>query len=734
MEQKSQKYYIFVLYLVIVVVINIVGLNFFARVDLTANNLYSLSDASIHAVSSLKEPLTIKVFFTTNLPAPHNNTELYLHDLLESFELNSRNRLNYRFYDVSAKEGDISEKAEGNRKLAQDYGIYPVNVQLIERDEAKVQRAYMGMVFIHGNVIEKIPAVTSTNGLEYKITSTIQKMNNKISALINLPRKIRVNLIQSSSLFQIANAVKLQGLEDLREQVAGVVSELQSKTYNQLEFNYIDPSTSEEVEKTVSRFEKYGLQWPEFKSTNGLTISAGKGILAMGIEYGDKSVEKSLLKKDIKLTSRGLEEQFQVIDLKSIKTFIDENIDNLIDINEDIGYLSSHGTLNLAPNLPPQMQMMQPQMEALNVFQKMMETSYTVKEVNIKDDEIPDDVDTLIIAGAKESFSDWELFQIDQFLMKGKSLALFVNSFNEIQQQNRRGFGGMNQPYYLPINSGLEKLLGHYGVDVKKSYVMDESCYINRDTQAGEMPYYFVPIIKNQNINKQIGFMKNIKELISIKISPLEINEDTVKKNELTARTLFSSSKDSWEMKGRINLMPMFIQKPEKSDEMRSMPLAVLLEGSFPSYFADKPVPEKPKKEEKESEEGTEKKKEEQTVIKSEISGQQGVIKKGKPGRIFVMGTAEMLKDNIIDERVSPLNSTFVMNTLDYLNNRQDIAILRAKNQRFNPLKDSKWITNFIIKLINIGGLPLGIIIFGMIVWMRRKSRRKMIQNMFKKA
>ncbi|KKL10548.1 hypothetical protein LCGC14_2554740, partial [marine sediment metagenome] len=43
----------------------------------------------------------------------------------------------------------------------------------------------------------------------------------------------------------------------------------------------------------------------------------------------------------------------------------------------------------------------------------------------IKEDEIPENIDTLIIAGPKENFSDWELFQIDQFLMKGKSLAIF---------------------------------------------------------------------------------------------------------------------------------------------------------------------------------------------------------------------------------------------------------------------------------------------------------------------
>ena len=147
-KKQLEKYYKFALYLVVVVLVNLVALNLFFRIDLTGNGLYSLSKASKEAVSSLKQPLTIKVFFTKNLPAPYNTVETYLHDLLEEYEINGNKFLSYQFHDVSATEGDLSEEAEGNRKIAQDYGIFPVNVRKFEQDEAKVQRAYMGMVLI----------------------------------------------------------------------------------------------------------------------------------------------------------------------------------------------------------------------------------------------------------------------------------------------------------------------------------------------------------------------------------------------------------------------------------------------------------------------------------------------------------------------------------------------------------------------------------------------------------
>jgi ABC-type uncharacterized transport system involved in gliding motility auxiliary subunit len=734
------KYYKFALYFVIAILVALAGQNLFFRLDLTSNNLYSLSKASKEAVSTLKEPLTINVFFSKNLPAPYNNIERYLHDLLEEYAVHANKYLNYRFFDVSAKEGDLSEKAEENRKKAQDYGIYPVNVQTIEQDEAKVQRAYMGIVFIHGDIIERIPAVNTTEGLEYNITTTIKKMNNKISALLNLPEKIRVKLVQSSSLETIAPMAGLKGLSELKDQVADVVQEQNRKNYDQLEFVFIDPTTQELAEDEIGKYRRFGLQWPQLVLEGGTNIPAGNGILALGMEFGEKSLETRLLNSGLSLTGRGFQEQFEIVDISIVDNFIEENVDNLINIHEEIGYLSTHGTPSLAPSLPPQFQMMQPQADSLTNLNTLLSKQYTISQVELIEDGISDEIDTLIIAGPKQTFSEWELFQIDQFLMKGKSLALFIEAFNEIQPQQQQMYQ-MRQPMYIPINSGLEKLLDHYGINVTKSYVMDESCFISRDQQMGEMPIYYAPVIKNENINHRLDFLSNIKEIIMIKVSPLAADEDRLKQNDLKTQFLFSSSDKSWEMSGQINLTPFMIRPPMNEEEKFSRPLAYLIEGEFPSYFADKPIPEKPEPEAEEetSEETTDKKPEpesKKTEEKPEVQGSQvkkprEVIKKGRSGRIFVIGSVDIMRDNVLDEQGQSPNAMFVLNTIDYLNNREEIAIMRSKNQRFNPLKDTKAVTRTIIKVINIAGLAAGIIFLGFYVWVRRKAKRRSIQAMF---
>jgi ABC-type uncharacterized transport system involved in gliding motility auxiliary subunit len=159
--------------------------------------------------------------------------------------------------------------------------------------------------------------------------------------------------------------------------------------------------------------------------------------------------------------------------------------------------------------------------------------------------------------------------------------------------------------------------------------------------------------------------------------------------------------------------------------------LAYLLEGSFPSYFAGKPIPEK-KSENKGSEKGQEEEKEKEAKVDlSKIEGKGEVLAKGKPGKIFLIASSEMLKDNMLDEEGRTPNAMFVMNLLDFLNNREKIALMRSKQQRFNPLNDTQAGTKTFVKSFNIAGLPVLVMLFGLVVWFGRHSRKKRIKMMF---
>ena len=709
----------------------------FFRLDLTANKIYSISDASKKVVSTLSEPLTINVFFTNNLPSPHNNTERYLHDLLAEYAIHANKYFNYRFYDVSPDEGEITADTRENQELANNYGIHPIQIQAIDKDEVKFQKAYMGLVLIHGDLIERIPTITSTEGLEYKLTTAIQKMNNKISALLSLPGKIDVKLFLSSSIEAVGPYMGIRNLSGIPDEVADIVKKLNQKNYGKLEYEFLNPTRDQALDSLVKKYNIMSLSWPALSEGK---IPPGKGAIGLVMEYGEKSLTVPLLHV-IRLPIIGT--QYQLSEMADIEESIDSNIERLIDINEDIGYLAGHGTLSLSGPSPANPMQRQQQDAAMN-FRGLLSRTYTLKTISLKDQDIPENLNTLVIAGPTEKFSDYELYQIDQFLMQGKSLALVLDRFNEVVPGGQQGMGAGRPPVFVPLDTGLEKLLSHYGIRIQQSYVLDEDCFRQQmpaQFGGGDQPIYYAPLIQNRYINKKLDFMKNIKVMVALKISPLELDTETIKNNALTTHKLIASSDRSWQMRDRINLNPMFIKPPPSSDEMKSYPLAYLIEGEFPSYFAGKPLPVKEVEEKKtdtaeedpdqKSRLGDAEKASEIDLSKIERTGQ--FLAKGKPGKIFLMASADMLKDNVLDAEGQSSNATFIMNVIDYLNGREDIAVMRGKEQRFNPLDETQAGTKTFVKTFNIAGLPVLVVLFGLGVWFRRHSRKKQIQMLFGK-
>jgi len=706
------------MYMLAVVLINMAGLTLFARFDLTGGRSLSLSEASRKVVSTLSEPLTIDVFYSRNLPPPYNNVEQYLRDLLEEYAVYNQKFFNYRFYDVSADEGDISAEARDNQKLANTYGIHPIQVQAIEQDEVKFQRAYMGIVLIHGDLIEQLPTVTTPDGLEYRITTAIQKMNNKISALLRLPDKIQVKLFLSSSLNAVAPFMGLKTLSTLPAEIEQAVKALSAKTYGKLAYEFTDPTADSDLQKLSQADNLLLLTWPA--SADG-KVAAGKGVIGLLVEHRGRKIALPLIDV-VRLPIVGT--QYRLVGAEDLSKMLNNSVESLIEIHEGLGVLSDHRTAPILGGSPPGSPQEDPQ--AYSNFREQIALNYALKPVALAQNPIPEGIACLLVVNPRENFTDYELYQIDQFLMQGKSLALFVEAFEEAM------IAPNQPPIYLPLDTGLERLLEHYGVRVRRAYVLDENCYrqpMPPQMGGGERPVYYAPLIKRQFMNQELPFMKNIKGLVAIKASPLELIPEESRPKAATAHLLFASSEKSWEIKDRINLDPMSLRPPASAADKRSRPLAYLLEGAFSSYFAGKPLPVREVAQKKEDEPSAAAEPPQIDLSTVEREGQ--FIAQGKPGKIFVLASADMLKNMVIDETGRGPNTIFVLNAIDYLNQRGDVAVMRAKEQTFNPLSETSAGERTFIKSFIIAGLPLLVALFGVGVWIRRSARKKRIQAMF---
>ncbi|MDY6933615.1 MAG: Gldg family protein [Spirochaetota bacterium] len=660
----------------IIVLINLVGLTLYFRIDLTENHAYSLSDVSKDLVSNLEDPLNIKVFFSKDLPSPYNSVYRYLSDLLEEYSQYGNKNFRYEIVDV-----------EKHKDVASDFGIFTAQIREIKDDQIKFRNAYMGLAIVHGDMIEKIASITEPTGIEYRITTLINKITGKIDSLLKLENPINITLYASSNL-------PVSGMENLNEKVSEIIKKCNVHNYNKLQYRYIDPYADNSAMDAADIYGIIKLNWPSFKSMEGKTIKSGEGFVGIVVEKGEKF-------ETIQLLSRTIFGQYMVGELKTLEDRINNAVDNIISINPKIGYITGHDEKKLNNR------------EEALYLKNLLSDMYELKPIDLTKEDIPEHLNTLIINGPKKKLSDEELFKVDQFIMNGKSVLFLLDSFNEVNP----GMGNMLQrgPVILPLNTGLEKLVAHYGITVNKDIVLDKKCYRAIQGGFGGQEIYFAPIIDVDGLNMDNLITRFIKTIVIPKASSLSVDKTKLEKLGIKAIELVSSSEKSWLMKGRINYAPWGMSPPNESN-MSKYNLSTLLTGEFESYFKDKEIPIK-----------KENKKAKETPIKST----EYLIKSKKPARLIVVGTSEVAASTVVDKDGRSPNAVFIHNMIDYLSGNYNIPEMRSKGLEINPLQDTDETFKLLIKLFNIAGLPFIIIIIGLVIWRRRISRKNKIMEEF---
>lgn len=673
--QKSYSQYI--LYGVIIVLINLVGLTLYFRVDLTKNSVYSLSPISKEVVSSLEEPLTIKIFFNKDLPAPYNAVYRYLQDLMVEYDNAGNRYFHYEFVDV-----------EKQKDAASDFGIYPVQIREIQNDQVKFRNAFMGLAIIHGDLIEKIDSITEPEGLEYRITTLIKKMNGKIDSLLKLKNPITITLYASSNL-------PIPGMQNLNERVYAEVQKCNIRNYNKIQYRYIDPLQNPQGTTLAQMYGLPTLRWPRFTTMEGRTVEPGEGMVGIVVEYNNKF-------ETVQILSRSIFGQYSVGDLTRLEDTLNAAIDNLISINPKVGYIVGHGERDIND-----------EQNGAAQFRKMIADMYDLVTIDITKDEIPDDIATIIINGPRSMFSEYELYKIDQFLMRGGSAVMLLDSYVEQQMQGMQMF--QRPPQALPVFTGLEGMLAHYGVKIGRDIVMDKQCFIAQQRGLGELTIYFAPMISEEGLSKDNEITKYLKKIVFLKASSISVDETLLKENKASVQYVVKSSPYSWLQQGNINFLPWGANPPQDSS-LKQYNLAVLVQGNLKSYFADK----QPKIDVKTKE------------TKGKDYVQEEALKQSvKPVKLFVAGTSEITGRNIIDEEGKSPNAVFMHNVIDYMQGNYAIPQMRSKGLSFNPIKETSDTAKSVIKGINIAGLPLLVILAGVLYMWRRTIRRRRIEEQF---
>lgn len=661
----------FVLLIILLVLINLVGANSFFRLDLTSPKSYSLSQSSKEVVKNLEEPLSVKVFFSNNLPSPYNTVEQYLEDILVEYKGSANKNFSYEFFDMDKPE---------NEELASSYRIRQKQIQEVKDNEVGFKNVYMGVVLVYADSIEVLDDIISPDGLEYRLTTTMSKMINTTSALAGLKDNVNVTLYSSSDL----SAFGIKNFNQLENIVSNAVAQVNKKNMNKVSFKVVNPN-QDEVSELCAKYGVDEISWTDDKATDE-SKKNGKGMIAAVMEYNDNF---KLL--PVKL-SRSFFGSYGIAGLDNLETVITENLQTLVSRSDKIGYLTGFGTksLNDAQNGSQRLQM-------------LANDKYQFVELDLEKDEIPSTISNIVIVAPTEKISEKVFYKLDQFLMQGGNLTVFADMYQEVPTQNQ-----YQLPEYKLLETGLPEFLAKYGIELGKDYVMDMNCYKNFQQGYGEIPMYYVPITERSTINQKNPITKNLSYILMFQNSSINLNlSDDVK-----GTVLVKSSDQSWLMKDNIIMHPLYIT-PVAENERSSYNLAVLAEGKFASQF-DKNILEQNKND----------------VAKDSLAGgtDNHLTKAVQNGKIFVAGSSVIVSPMLIDDSGREPISIFVRNVLDYMNGNEDLCTMRTKGLALNTLKKSSTASIKVAKIINQYGVPLLVIIIGFIVWRMRVEHRKKIR------
>jgi ABC-type uncharacterized transport system involved in gliding motility auxiliary subunit len=209
------------LLLVILILVNVVFARVVVRYDATADNLFSLSDGTRQLLSEIETPVTIKVFYTEDLPNLPNSLKSFagrVLDFLQEYEALSEGKVTIERY---------------NPKMDSEEEEWAIKYGLQGMDLATGDRIFFGLVALAADQEEAIAFIDPAREahLEYDLTRMISRVQKA--------KKLKIGIITGLPIFGAPSMQQFGGQEGMQPWL--FVNELR-KTYT---VDQIQPTASE---------------------------------------------------------------------------------------------------------------------------------------------------------------------------------------------------------------------------------------------------------------------------------------------------------------------------------------------------------------------------------------------------------------------------------------------------------------------------------------------------------
>jgi ABC-2 type transport system permease protein len=321
---------------------------------------------------------------------------------------------------------------------------------------------------------------------------------------------------------------------------------------------------------------------------------------------------------------------------------------------------------------------------------KILEPLYELAAFNpAAVDAIPEGTELLIVV-SPERVTEKTKYAIDQYVMHGGKVFFLLDRVNidaSTMTASRR-------------DSDLEDLFGSYGVKMTQDLVLDRfnmAISFRTGYTVLRIPYAFYPKVAKEGFAADNAIVNRLEALSLPWITALEVTAKPDVKSTVLAR----SSPYSWLQRGMYNISPAQEFNPPPG-EIKSYPLIVLLEGKFNSYFGNGAPAD----------------------VKGLIPGKANpapLSRSQKDTKILVMGNARFLTNGFI---TAPGNAEFFLNAVDWFTWGDDLIGIRSKKMLNRPLPILSERQKRLIKYGNMIGVPLVVILIGVMRFYLRQRRR----------
>ncbi|MCB0633258.1 MAG: gliding motility-associated ABC transporter substrate-binding protein GldG [Saprospiraceae bacterium] len=352
-----------------------------------------------------------------------------------------------------------------------------------------------------------------------------------------------------------------------------------------IEFDFEDPSggNGEQLNALKQQLAEWELEPTFFETTDAAQVVYPFAI----VRYGNRVFPVDLLDENI--PGAATESERLEISISQLEYKLANAIQKITQTANDRQYIlftEGHGEL-----------------DSLQTFdlQTSLQSFYNIDRIHLDSViTIPSDlVKLLVVAKPRSAFSDRDKFKIDQYVMSGgKVLWMIDHVAMDLDTLMRK-----QRFYPAPYDLQLDDLWFKYGIRFQDDFVLDYQCSSIALTMGAQgtpprlfkYPYFPVlvpniahPITKGLGLNIAHPITKGLG-LINLKY-PSGLDMDVQLAPGLERTLLLQSSENSMYQRLPVEMDFAFLREPLRKEAFQKLPqpLAMLIEGEFPSFYANR--------------------------------------------------------------------------------------------------------------------------------------------------